>query len=108
MPNLPRELFDLIASFLDIFDKCNMTDAFGVFGDENESNILWRSIFKDGKWLKEASDCGSQPVLIGSDLDNVATERRKRRSLYMVLNANDFSGDLWRAGLRERCHESFL
>lgn len=97
MLTLPREIFDHIATFLGHFQKGNMTDAFG-FLDENESNLLWRAIFKDEIWLNKAISYGAEPVLIGSHLNDVATAKREHQ-VYLVLHANDFSGDTCHAGL---------
>ena len=70
------------------------------FIENNASSRLWRSIFKDEAWFKAATDLGAEPVLIGADLDDVVANRPgKKKSAYIVLYANGFSGDLFHDGI---------
>ena len=76
------------------------------FIDDNPTSRLWRSIFKDEKWFKAATDLGAEPVLIGANLGNiVASQPGKKKSAYIILYPNDFSGDLCNYGVEflRRC-----
>ena len=45
------------------------------FIDDNPARWLWRSIFKDEKWFKAATDLEAEPVLIGANLGGMIKYR---------------------------------
>lgn len=105
MPQLPREIFDMIRDYTqpDPFQAKAMASSMS-FIDDNSSRRLWRSIFKDEKWFEEATDLEAEPVLIGANLgDIVASQPRKKKSAYIILYPNDFSGDLYHYGVKFLC-----
>ena len=101
MPNLPWEILNPIIRFLDPFQAKKAANALS-FIDEDESHRLWRTIFKDDAWIKMALNCGSDPVLIGANLRTVTNSCQAKKGgkpLYIVLRANDWSGDTRYAGV---------
>ncbi|KAE8132426.1 hypothetical protein BDV38DRAFT_287742 [Aspergillus pseudotamarii] len=98
MRSLPYDIFDNIAKFLSPFQVKDMEDSFGL-ADENKSRCLWRAIFKDELWLKKAISYGAEPVLIGAHLNDVPPRTGSIRPAYIVLHANDFSGDTFHDGI---------
>jgi hypothetical protein len=100
MPNLPWEILNPIIRSLDPFQAKKAANALS-FINEDESHRLWRMVSKDEAWIKMALSCGSDPVLIGANLRNVANSCQAKKGgkpLSIVLRANDWSGDTY-AGL---------
>jgi hypothetical protein len=74
---------------------------------------VWAAIFKDQKWLNMATkDFGVRPVLLGKDLNRRYYGHGRRGSEYLVLVAEDKTGDLrgrekeFFASLHEHTRES--
>lgn len=87
MSRFPREILDMILDFVkpDPFQAKAMASSMS-FVDDNPTSRLWRSIFKDEKWFKTATDLEAEPVLIGANLGNiVASQPGKKKSAYIIL-----------------------
>ncbi|KAJ5240591.1 uncharacterized protein N7469_002182 [Penicillium citrinum] len=101
MPRLPREILDMIIDFVkpDPFRAKAMANSM-CFIEDSPTNLLWRSMFKDERWFEKATELEAEPVLIGASLgDIIASQRRKTKPAYIILHANDNSGDLFRDGI---------
>lgn len=101
MRKLPWEILNLIIRSLDPFPAKEAANIFS-FVDKDDAYRLWRTIFKDDVWIQMALKCGSDPVLIGAHLRTVidpCKAKRKQKPLYILLRANDWSGDTFYSGV---------
>ncbi len=92
-----REIWDVV---VEGFRSLDLWNASGTVLNKIRSRQkkchgrAWATIFKDQKWLDMAKEFGARPVLLGKDLDQYYSGHRRSGSNYLVLAAEDRSGDL--------------
>jgi hypothetical protein len=91
---IPQELWDCITATYTPFDLKDAASALNLNLTKAEKNheSLWRSIFKDDKWLTGAVETyGVNPILLSADLGKYYTyyEVKGKRSAYIFLIADD-------------------
>lgn len=72
MSRLSREILDIILDFIkpDLFQAKAIANSMSFIND-NSTSRLWRSIFKDKRWFKAATDLEAKPVSIRANLGDI-------------------------------------
>ncbi|KAB2099651.1 hypothetical protein AG0111_0g12100 [Alternaria gaisen] len=101
---MPQELWDIVVSNLSSFSAKNIAEVLSTKLTENLSihESVWRSCFQDETWLQLAfAKYNTNPVLLGVDLLRIPEKPKKNKNCYLVLLADDWSGDLSFHGVDE-------
>jgi hypothetical protein len=99
---MPQELRDNVASNLSSFSARSAAEACGFTKDQGVHEYLWRTIFKDEKWLHLAFEkYDVNPVLLSPDLHSIYEKAKNKKHIdaYVFLLAMDWTGDLFWEGV---------
>ncbi|KAB8070468.1 hypothetical protein BDV29DRAFT_160415 [Aspergillus leporis] len=95
---LPRELVDHIINYLSPLSAVNAQAAFETPPREYDQPVqgLWSAIFKKEDWLRQVTELGGNPVLIGPRLGDVhlVNDYRRMPKIHMVLHSGSMSFDV--------------
>lgn len=93
---ISQELWDMVTEYLPSLTAKYAATAFHfrLKPQQEKHAAIWDAIFQDLTWISAASSTGSEPVLIGKDLDLRWDDSTSRlENPYLVLVAKPFESD---------------